>query len=150
VREKFIERIRSGVRDSRARHRSSAPLTVELVDAASGRVMETVTVDAPAAQAEPAPAAAGGDLHGDIEAIFRAHPIVGPKLDRVEWPSDDHARVVLHEFPMQAMPPFVRDKFTERIHTGVRDSKARHQASAPVTVDLVDAASGQVMESIIE
>jgi hypothetical protein len=96
------------------------------------------------------PAVAGGDLHGDVEAIFRDHPIVGPKLDRVEWPSDDRARVLLREFPMEAMPPFVRDKFTDRIRNGVRDSKARHQTSVPITVELVDAASGQVMETITE
>jgi len=151
AREKFTARIQGGLRDAQARHQTAAPLTVELVDAASGRVMDTITAaTAPAAPAAAPANAVGGDLHGDVEAIFRSHPIVGPKLDRVEWPSDDHARILLHEFPMEAMPPMVRDKFTERIRSGVRDSKARNQLGAPVTVELVDAASGRVMETITE
>ena len=44
----------------------------------------------------------------------------------------------------------VREKFADRIHAGVRDSKARHQTAAPLTVELVDAASGRVMETITE
>ena len=51
---------------------------------------------------------------------------------------------------MDGMPPMVRDKFTDRIRSGVRDSKTRHQATAPVTIELVDAASGRVMETITE
>jgi tetratricopeptide (TPR) repeat protein len=157
VRGKFLDRIRSGLRDGAARHPGTPPPTVELVDAASGRVMETITVEAAPAAAAPAvavanapPPAGGGDLHGEVEAIFRSHPIVGPKLDRVEWPSDDHARVLLHDFPMEAMPPMVRDKFADRIRGGVRDSKARHETSASITVELVDVASGRVMETITE
>jgi tetratricopeptide (TPR) repeat protein len=156
VRDKFIDRIRNGVRDSATRHAASAPITVELIDAASGRVMQAVTVEpgaaAPAAAAAAAPAAApaGGGMRGDIEAIFRNHPIVGPKLDRVDWPSDTHARVLLREFPMEQMPPMVREKFTERIRSGVRDSKQQHQSTAAITVELVDAANGHVMETVTE
>ena len=92
----------------------------------------------------------GGDLHADIEAMFRGHPIVGPKLDRIEWPSDDHARVLLRDFPMEAMPPMVRDKFIDRIRSGMRDSKTRAPGNGPITIELVDAASGRVMETITE
>ena len=95
-------------------------------------------------------AAAPGDLHGDVEAIFRSHPIVGPKLDRIDWPSADRVRVVLRDFPMDGMPPMVRQKFIDRIRSGLRDSASRHQAAAPITVELVDAADGRVMETISE
>ena len=30
-------------------------------------------------------------------------------------------RVLLREFPMDGMPPMVREKFIDRIRTGVRD-----------------------------
>lgn len=105
---------------------------------------------------EPAPApggqqaAGGGDMRSDVEAIFRMHPIAGPKLDRIDWASDDRARVLLREFPMDGMPPMVRTKFTDRIRSGVRDSKTRHQSAAPITIELVDAGSGRVMETITE
>ena len=151
VREKFTERIRSGIRDSRARNQVNTPVTVELVDAASGRVMATVTEGGSEPQAATGEAAAaGGGLHPDIEAIFRSHPIVSPKLDRIDWPSADRARVLLREFPMDGMPPMVREKFTERIRTGIRDSRARNQVGTPVTVELVDAASGRVMATVTE
>jgi cytochrome c-type biogenesis protein CcmH/NrfG len=156
VRERFLDRIRSGLRDAGARHAPTAPPVVELVDAGSDRVMETVAAagaeNAPAPAAPPAPAVPGaaGDLHADVEAIFRAHPIVGPKLDRIDWPAADHARVLLTEFPMDAMPPMVRTKFTDRVRSGIRDAKAQHGQTAPVTVDLVDAASGRVMETVSE
>jgi tetratricopeptide (TPR) repeat protein len=153
VREKFVERIRNSVGEAKARAQASAPLTIELVDAASGRVMETIVVgDAATA---PAAAASGGappsgDLHTDVEAIFRAHPIVGPRVDRVDWPSDRQARVLLREFPMQAMPPMVRDKFIERVHSSVRDAKLRDHAADALTIELVDAGSGEVMATIVE
>jgi tetratricopeptide (TPR) repeat protein len=150
VREKFIGRVRSGLSDSAARHHAAQPLTAELVDAASGRVLETITAAAPPAAGNAPPPGSTGNLHGAIEAIFRSHPIVAPKLERIDWPSPDRARVVLREFPMEAMPPMVRDKFTERIRDGIRDGKAHEQAPVPLTVELVDAASGRVMETITE
>ena len=120
-------------------------------DAASGRVMATVTEGGSEPQAATGEAAAaGGGLHPDVEAIFRSHPIVSPKLDRIDWPSADRARVLLREFPMDGMPPMVREKFTERIRTGIRDSRARNQVGTPVTVELVDAASGRVMATVTE
>jgi cytochrome c-type biogenesis protein CcmH/NrfG len=168
VREKFTERIRTGLRDSAARNQVAAGPTAELVDAASGRVMNTIAAApstgagaaappqvaaggaaAPPAAAPPAPPGSG-DLHTDIESVFRAHPIVAPKLDRIEWSSADRGRVLLKEFPMDAMPPMVRDKFTERIRTGIRDGKARAQTTAPITIELVDAATGHVMQTITE
>jgi tetratricopeptide (TPR) repeat protein len=102
----------------------------------------------------PRPAAAAdapsGSLKADVEAIFRSHPIVAPKLDRVEWPDDRTAKVVVREFPMEAMPPFARDKFNERIKTGVRESKTKHQVTQPITIQIVDSATGQVMSTLSE
>ena len=55
----------------------------------------------PRARAAPAAAtAAGGDLHGDVEAIFRAHPIVGPEARPHRLAERRRARVLLREFPM--------------------------------------------------
>lgn len=94
--------------------------------------------------------ASGGDLHGAVEAIFRSHPIVGSRIDRIEWTGDDSARVLLREFPMSGMPPMVREKFLDRMRSGVRQAKSDHQVTAAVTVELVDADSGAVMETIVE
>ena len=91
----------------------------------------------------------GGDMHSAVEAIFRSHPIAGSRIDRIDWTGDD-AKVVLREFPMASMPPFVRQKFIDRIRTGLRQAKTDHQVTASVTVELVDADSGTVMETIAE
>lgn len=104
---------------------------------------------ASAADAAAAPGADGGFRPG-VEAVFRSHPIVGPKLDRIDWADDRTVKVVLREFPMDQMPPFARDKFTERIKTGVRDNKARYNVTGSVTVQLVDSASGRVMDTVAE
>ncbi|MBX3023306.1 tetratricopeptide repeat protein [bacterium] len=95
-------------------------------------------------------AGAAGDLHGAVEAIFRSHPIAGSRVDRIDWTGDDSARVLLREFPMNSMPPMVRQKFVDRIRGGLRQAKSDHQVTAPVTVELVDAESGTVMETIAE
>ena len=86
--------------------------------------------------------------YGKIE-YFRAHPIAGSRVDRIEWTGDD-ARVLLREFPMASMPPMVRQKFIDRIRGGVRQAKTDHQVTAAVTIELVDAESGTVMETIAE
>src|SRR4030095_4760176 len=76
--------------------------TRQRVDALLARLQGTPG-PAPAGGAEAA--AGGGTLRSDVEAIFRTHPIVQPKLDHIEWPSDDHVRVLLRQFPMEGMPP---------------------------------------------
>jgi tetratricopeptide (TPR) repeat protein len=85
-----------------------------------------------------------------IEAIFRSHPIVGPRLERVDWSSDNQARVILRDFPMDGMPPMVRQKFTERILSGIRQSKERLEITTNYQIEIVDAASGRVMETVSE
>lgn len=99
--------------------------------------------------AAPAPPAATG-VKADFESIFRAHPIVGPKLDRIEWTTEHSLRVVMRDFPMDGMPPEVRKRFRDRIVTGLRDKKAQHQIGEPMQVELVDATSGRVMETVTE
>ncbi|MEO8604968.1 MAG: tetratricopeptide repeat protein [bacterium] len=120
-------------------------------DATRGRVdavLTRVSGAPPAADADDAKAP--GNLRTDVEAVFRAHPIAGSRVDRFEWSTDQMARVLLREFPMDGMPAPVREKFLERIRNGVRDAKTRDQATAPLTIELVDADSGRVMDTIVE
>jgi tetratricopeptide (TPR) repeat protein len=98
----------------------------------------------------PAAAAAPGDFRGGVEGIFRNHPMIGPKLERVEWESDGKARVLIREFPMAGMPPEIRKRFTDRLKTQVRERKQANQVTAAVTLELVDPATGSVMETLVE
>ncbi len=101
------------------------------------RPQATVTRGATGAQAE-------------VESIFRSHPIIGPQLDRVDWPDDQTAKITVRDFPVEDMPPDVRARFIERIRTGLREVKARNQVSKPYRVELVDAATGRLLETVAE
>jgi cytochrome c-type biogenesis protein CcmH/NrfG len=104
-----------------------------------------------AAPAAPQAAVPGdGDLHRAVEGVFRAHPIVGSRIDRIDWTGDNSARVLLRGFPMNGMPAAVREKFVDRVRGGLRQAKSDHQVTAALTVELVDAESGTVMETVAE
>jgi cytochrome c-type biogenesis protein CcmH/NrfG len=92
--------------------------------------------------------AAPSSFPASVEQIFRSHPIAGPKIVAVEWPSPDRGRVVMSDFPMGAMPEAMRESYLDKMRKGVGDAKARFAVSEKVTVELVDRASGKVMASV--
>jgi tetratricopeptide (TPR) repeat protein len=83
-----------------------------------------------------------------IEDRLRAHPIVGPKIARLEWTSPTVGSVRLRDFPMQGMPETVRQKFLDRLKGDLADAKQRSGATGAARLDLVDDQSGQVMASV--
>lgn len=95
-----------------------------------------------------APAVAG--FRPGVESIFRNHPMIGPKLDTIEWDGDEKVRVNIREFPMQGMPPEIKQRFLDRIRTQVRERKSANQVTAQVSIELIDPATGSVMETIVE
>jgi tetratricopeptide (TPR) repeat protein len=97
-----------------------------------------------------APAAQVTGVQAEIEKIFRTHPIVGAKLDRIEWTDDRTAKVLLRQFPMDGMPAEIRKQFTDRIQSKIKESKERNQVTDTVRIELVDSASGRVMETVTE
>jgi len=80
--------------------------------------------------------------------MMRHLPVAGPKVTAVQWPTTMRAKVMMDNFPMDAMPPFARDKFIGDIKSGLMNAKSAHQVAGTVTVDIADAGSGRVMESI--
>jgi tetratricopeptide (TPR) repeat protein len=121
----------------------------------SGQPEGAAPGSAPAAAGAPgaAPAAPAGQVTGvqaEIEKIFRTHPIVGAKLDRIEWSDDRTAKVLLRQFPMDGMPPEIRKQFTDRIQSKIKESKDRNQVADTIRIELVDSASGRVMETVTE
>lgn len=91
-----------------------------------------------------------GSFHGAIEQMVRGLPIAGPKVGAVQWASDTKARVMFDNFPMDQMPPFAKDKFMSDLKAGIDSAKKSHHVSGPVEVDLVDAPTGHVMETVTE
>lgn len=116
-------------------------------DEMRGRV-DMILAQASGAPAQAAAPASEGGIREAIEAVFRSHPIVGPRIDAFHWQSDQRASVVLRDFPMAGMPPMVREKFVSRLTSGIRDSKQRFDVTEPISVDVVDAATGDTMVNI--
>lgn len=108
------------------------------------------TAGPPAAGAPTSAAHAGSPFQQAIEAFFRSHEIVGPKVTAVEWTSVVAGRVIVRDFPMAAMPPFARTKFTDRIRGAVRGAKTSHGVGEAVEITIVDGATGVVMETVTE
>jgi len=92
--------------------------------------------------------APAGGFQAMIEDGLRGHPIVGPKIVKIEWPSPTAGQVRLHDFPMQAMPEMVRQKFLDRLKTELSEAKKKTASSGEAKLDLVDDQSGQVMATI--
>jgi cytochrome c-type biogenesis protein CcmH/NrfG len=93
---------------------------------------------------------ADGTLQGAVETFFRTHEIVGPRVATIEWVEPTRATVLLRDFPMAAMPPFAREKFTARIREALRAAKTAGGLDAPVEVTIADAGTRAVMETVRE
>jgi tetratricopeptide (TPR) repeat protein len=171
---RFLTDLKSGTSDAMISHHVKGPVTVEIADASSNRVMQSVTVDAAAAPAadvvasetpsnamvsatpsvsspsssSSASSAPSGTFQDAVAGMMRNLPVAGPKVTSVEWPSTMRAKVMMDNFPMDAMPPFARDKFIADIKSGLESAKSTHKVAGTVTVDIADAQSGRVMQSV--
>ena len=66
--------------------------------------------------AEPVAVAKTGSPAEQVQQYFQSHPIVGPKLKGIRWPSEKRAEVLLHDFPVEKMPPFAKAKFESSVN----------------------------------
>jgi tetratricopeptide (TPR) repeat protein len=98
----------------------------------------------PAARHAPAP------FEGAFEKMVRSLPIAGPKVDSVQWPADNKARVLMNNFPMEAMPDFARAKFLASLKQGIQTAKKSHSVTNTVEVEIVDSLTGKVMQTVAE
>jgi Flp pilus assembly protein TadD len=110
---------------------------------------------APAAEppGAPQPAAApagGGTFQSDAEAVFRGNPILGPKVQRIEWSGPGSAKVYVAGFPMDQMGDDMRTMFTDRMRGRIKEKKDAHKVTETTTFELVDAAGGKVLTTITE
>jgi hypothetical protein len=85
-----------------------------------------------------------------VEQVVRGLPIAGTKVSAVQWPDKTVAKVMMNNFPMDQMPPFAKEKFMTDLKSGIDSAKKDYRVTDKVRVDLVDAASGRVMETVSE
>jgi Flp pilus assembly protein TadD len=100
-----------------------------------------------AAPASPA-SDASTDFQRDVDRVFAAHPIVAPKIARIEWKDASHGAVRLRAFPMDQMPPVVRNKFKSTTNEKIAALSRQHAVAGDVRIELVDDQSGRVMDSL--
>lgn len=112
----------------------------------SSSAMAAKTSQSPAASA----ASGDADFHDSFEEMVRGLPIAGPKVGSVQWPDKLKARVLMDNFPMDQMPPFAKTKFLSDLRAGIESAKQDNDISSPVEVNIVDSASGRVMETITQ
>lgn len=99
----------------------------------------------------PAPPRPSGDrtpFQAVVEAAFRDHEIMGPRIASIEWTGPGTTRVLMDGFPMEAMPPMVREKFETRLKDTLTEAAVNHPVEGDRSVTLVDAGSGRVMATV--
>jgi len=88
------------------------------------------------------------EKHTLVEQAFRAHPIMGPRIVRFEWTAPAAGRVLVENFPMEGMPPAVREKFTARLGEAIRSARGAHPVEGSARIEIADVSSGTVMETL--
>jgi cytochrome c-type biogenesis protein CcmH/NrfG len=132
----------------------------QLIQKIGGKPILTASAGAGAA-ASPAASSAGAapsgaahapatTFHGEIEQLVRNMPIAGPRVGSVQWTTDLKGRVLMNNFPMDSMPPNMKQKFLGDIKSGIATAKKDHKISGQVELDMVDGASGRVMETVTQ
>jgi tetratricopeptide (TPR) repeat protein len=107
----------------------------------------------PGAAASDATTAAnpgGATFHSSLEEMVRKLPFMGSKVSAVNWPENHKAMVMMDDFPMDQMPPFAKDKFLGDLKAGIDSAKAANHVTGTVEVDIVDAKSGRVMQTVTQ
>jgi tetratricopeptide (TPR) repeat protein len=99
---------------------------------------------------QPAAPVPAGTFQADAEDLFRQHPILGPKVQRIQWQGAETAQVYLRGFPMDQMGDDMRNMFIDRMRGRIKEKKAAHNVTQTARFDLVDDASGQVLATITE
>ncbi len=151
--KEYFEQAKKAAPDDRARAQVDEVMARAFgTPAAPGSEVEQMAEQQGAAPAQvPAPAAGGNAFEQSVEAIFRNHPMLSPKLDHFAWSDGDaKVKVFLHDFPMGAMPDAIRERFADHIRTELTQSKQAAGKTTPVTVELVDAGTQSVMDTVTQ
>jgi tetratricopeptide (TPR) repeat protein len=83
-----------------------------------------------------------------VEKLFRSHEIMGPRISRIEWLAPAEAYVFFQNFPMAAMPQEVRERFLGKLRTQVTEAKSANSVGETAKIELIDADTNQIMETI--
>jgi Flp pilus assembly protein TadD len=145
-----LEKARAMAKDDQTRNRVDEVMARVKGLPPPAAAAEVADESAPAVAEAPKLAAASDTFQGGVEALFRQHPILGPKIERIEWSGAESAKVYLRDFPMEQMPPEMVNTFTDRLKSQIKEQKDAHKVTAAARVELVDSGSGKVMDTVTE
>jgi tetratricopeptide (TPR) repeat protein len=129
---------------------ASSPAASAAIAAAKSSASPAIAAAKSSASPAASPTSSEDDFHDAVETMVRGLPIAGPKVTTVEWPDKLKAKVFMDSFPMDQMPPFAKAKFLTDLKAGIDTAKKDNKISSPVEVNIVDGASGNVMETITQ
>ncbi len=122
----------------------------ELFTRLTGRPPVAAPKTAPGAAASPGSPAKGATFQSALEQMMRNLPVAGGKVSAVRWSGKYAAQVLMDNFPMDSMPPLAKDRFLSGLKARIDSVKAAHNVTRQVKVDIVDARSGRVMQTVTE
>jgi len=108
----------------------------------------TAPATAPPAATAPATDASRTPFQREVETQLRAHQILGPRIVELRWKSAGAVEARMREFPMAQMPPMARQAFDKRVIGYLENARRDHPVEGPVSLTIVDAASGDVMATV--
>jgi len=91
---------------------------------------------------------ASTDFQREVDRALTQHRIIGPKISAIEWKAPGTAEVRIQQFPMDKMPPVMRNKFKSTMNELIADAAKERGVDAELHIDLVDADSGRVMDTL--
>ena len=83
-----------------------------------------------------------------VERILRDQQIMGQRITRIEWLAAAEARVFLQNFPMDGMPAEIRGRLVEKLRSQIAEAKRTAGMRSTARVDLIDADTQKIMETI--
>jgi len=91
---------------------------------------------------------ATSDFQRGADRLLLDHRIVGPRVVAITWSSDSLAEVKLNNFPMDKMPPVVRNLFKSRINEALAALAEKSSLDDAINIALVDSESGLTMDKL--
>ncbi|HYB98287.1 MAG TPA: tetratricopeptide repeat protein [Candidatus Limnocylindrales bacterium] len=117
-------------------------------DGGSSRVAVAGSAPAAPGSAHTPKTNASSDFQREAEALLVAHPIMGQRIRSFEWTGTAAARVMVGDFPMDKMPPVVRNKFKSGMNEKLTALATARSIADPIHLELVDPETSQTMDKL--
>ena len=108
------------------------------------------TLPSPSAHPTSVSIKGNASFQSSFEDMAHGLPVAGQKVVKVVWEDKYKAELFMDNFPMDQMPPFAKDKFLNDLKSGIDSTKSAAKVTDKVQVNIVDAQSGRVMQTVNE